>query len=135
MAVTSIERRLAKLEARQPTGLAVLMDDELLVTQLDIWRRLAARVDLTADERAAADREAARIEAQIGASVAQRSTSEYQRHLDYCRQVWAQRSDQAYVPALICGLNGMGEYDGWDKPHVMTSRAEMHGRFATGVVG
>jgi hypothetical protein len=136
MAVVSIERRLAKLESKQPAGLAALMDDELAVMQLDLLQRMAAAEDASTEERAAAQVEASKIEDRIRASIARRAMPGYERHLEYCRQAWAKRRpDQDYIPALICGESGMGEYDGWDRPHVMAWRAEMHGRFATGAIG
>jgi hypothetical protein len=103
-----------------------LTSDEKTLLMLEIYRGRAAAVELTDDERAEAVCKVAQIEAEIRASAVRRSEPEYQRHLDWCRSLWAKRWDQEYVPALVCGGNGMGEYEDWDMPEVMSRRAKLH---------
>ena len=100
--------------------------------QLDIWRRLAATGDLTANGRAAADLEVVKIA--IGSELQLFTGRDgIPAAFGLLPASLGAEVEKDYVPVLICGESGMGEYDGWDTSHVMTWRAEMHMRFATGV--
>jgi hypothetical protein len=120
----TFDKRLRKLEPPITEGLESLTDDELQVAMLENYLELASDKATPKDERDEACRKAAEISADIALTVERQVTPEYQQHLAYVRAVWQRGHASSYEPALFY-RNGFGEYSDWDKPDVMTRRAEL----------
>lgn len=66
------------------------------------------------------------IKADIAGTAAKQKSPDYQKHLEWCRKMWAARGkDTLYVPAVTGANGGYGEYQDWDHPNVMQRRAEL----------
>jgi hypothetical protein len=113
----------------RPGGAEALTDDELNIYLLVLNQAAAAAPDASDDERAEAVAGAEIILADIRQMAAQQASPGYARHLDWCRSLWRKRTGRdEYQPAITGALNGMGEYDGWEKPRVMDRRAALRER-------
>jgi hypothetical protein len=130
--VSALDRRLARLEERiSPAKLAHrlehLTDDELEIHILDLSREIAAKPDVgTAEEIAGARARVEGTEARIVATAQKQGAPEYQRHLGFLQEAWAERSPGV---EYVCDLFDMQwGYGDWEKPNVMARRRALRER-------
>ena len=100
-----------------------MLSDELSVRLMELACKLLLDPEAEQGRLAWAHQTIERIETSIRARAARVATERYERHLAHCAKVWAGRSREPYVPALLAD-----EYDGWDKPDVMRRRFALRAR-------
>ena len=122
MNVVGMHRRIRKLESSIPGGISAWTSDELCVRILELSKTAVVET-FSAEEREQLEEAIADIEDDMIRLAAKQASSDYAKHLEWCRKMWRVRSKTSkYEPALTGADGGMGEYQDWDKPELMARR-------------